>query len=50
MHAFDENLKDTVKNLFADTVRLYDENGLLYWLLDPSARFFGIGDVIFVRQ
>jgi len=22
----------------------------LCWLLDPSARFFGIGDVIFVRQ
>jgi hypothetical protein len=23
---------------------------ILCWLLDPSAKFFGIGDVIFVRQ
>lgn len=29
MHAFDENLKDTVKMLFVEAVRLYDDHGLI---------------------
>ena len=32
-----------------ETLTFIDEKGLC-WLLDPSAKFFGIGDVIFVRQ
>jgi hypothetical protein len=49
MHAFDENLKDTVKTLFAETVRLYDEHGLIVpnfdAINDINDLYYFIGEV-----